>query len=83
MILVDVSLLEIIEKLSSARDHLEQPATRVVVLLVDLEVVGELVDALRKKRDLHLRGTCIGSVLFEVTYDFFFQFCWCCHDFLL
>ena len=46
VILIDVFPLEIIKKFSSSRDHLQQSATRVVVLLVDLEVLGQLIDAL-------------------------------------
>ena len=38
-----------------ASDHLQQPATAVVVLRVGPEVVGQVVDFLGEERDLDLR----------------------------
>src|SRR5262245_50064409 len=49
-----VFLLEIVQEAATAPDELEQPAARVVVLRVRAEVLGQLVDALREHRDLHL-----------------------------
>ena len=36
------------------RDHLEQAASRMVVLLMYLEMLGEFVDTLTQERDLYL-----------------------------
>ena len=36
-------------------DHQQQPTAAVVVVLVLLQVLGEVVDAVRQQRDLHLR----------------------------
>ena len=45
MVALYVCTLQIIEQTASLRDHLEQAASRVIVLFVDLEVFGKLVDA--------------------------------------
>ena len=44
---VGVARLQVVEQLAPARHHAQQPAARVVILDVGLEVVGETVDALR------------------------------------
>ena len=54
MILVDILTLQIIQKLTASRDHLEQSAAGIVVLFVHLEMLGQLNDPLRKQRDLNL-----------------------------
>ena len=41
-----VYALEVIEKTSALRDHLEQAAPRMIILLMGLEMLGQLVDAL-------------------------------------
>ena len=46
---------EIIQQPSPLAHQLEQAATRVMILLVRLEVLGELVDPLGQDRDLDLR----------------------------
>src|SRR5665648_27521 len=53
---VDVDLLQVAEKATPLADQEEQTTTRVVVVLVLLEVLGEVLDALREHRDLDLRG---------------------------
>jgi len=50
---LDILRLEIVEKPSAATDHLQQPAPRMIVVLVLLEVLVEVIDALGKKRDLY------------------------------
>ena len=52
---LDVLLLEVSEKISSVTDHLEKTAAAVVILRVDLQVLGERVDAVGEDRDLDLR----------------------------
>ena len=59
---LDVSLLEIAEKVSSVSDHLLETSAAVVVLVVSLEVLGEVLDAAGKKRDLHLGRTGVALV---------------------
>src|SRR5665648_96049 len=53
---VDVDLLQVAEEATPLADQEEQTTTRVVVVLVLLEVLGEVLDALREHRDLDLRG---------------------------
>src|SRR5690606_26617225 len=51
---VDVLLLHVLEKAAAPADHQQQAAAAVVVVLVRLEVLGELGDAVRQQRDLHV-----------------------------
>ena len=46
VVALNVRLLQIIEQTSSLRDHLQKAATRMIVLFVNLEMLGEFVDAL-------------------------------------
>src|SRR5438552_2349697 len=46
--------LQVVEESSALPDQLEQPAARMVVLLVGLEVLGQILDALGQERDLDL-----------------------------
>src|SRR3990172_5983568 len=50
-----VLAFHVVEQLAALAHHLEEPAARVVVLLVRLEVLGEMVDPRGEDRDLHLR----------------------------
>ncbi len=59
---LDIDLLQICKEVSSVTDHLEKAATAVVVLVVDLEVLGESVDAMCEDRDLYLGRTGITLV---------------------
>jgi len=54
VVLLYVRLLQVIEQTSAMRDHLEQAASRMVVLLMYLEMLGEFVDTLTQERDLYL-----------------------------
>src|SRR4051812_37124554 len=61
-ITLHVVVADVVEQpATTADEHQESPPT-VVVLLVDLQVVGELVDALRQQRHLHLRRPGVGVV---------------------
>ena len=74
---VDVGLLEVVKKVSSVTYHLEEAATAVVVLVVALEVLGEVRNSVSKNCDLNLGRsgvTLVGSVLFNNCL----LFC-CCH----
>jgi len=46
MIALNVYALEVIEKTSALRDHLEQAAPRMVIFLMRLEMLGQLINAL-------------------------------------
>src|SRR5262249_4088962 len=51
---LDVDALQVVELAAALAYELEQSAARVVVLLVRLEVLGEVRDPLAQERDLHL-----------------------------
>ena len=46
VVTLNVCALQIIQQTSTLRDHLEQAAPRVVILFMDFEVLGKLVDSL-------------------------------------
>ena len=61
-IALDVLLHQVVEKAATLTDHLVQAATGVVVVGVNLEVLGELVDALGENSDLDFGRTGVGLV---------------------
>ena len=74
VILADVAALEIIEQFSPARDQLKQASSRIVIFLVNFEMLSQLVDALREQSDLHLRRTRVRPVRFVICNYLFFYF---------
>src|ERR1043165_9191593 len=62
-VLVHVLRADVLEQLLALGDHQQQPAAAVVVLLVALEVLGQVVDALGEQGDLHGRraGVLLGA----------------------
>ena len=75
-IALDVDAHEVVEQISSLANHLQQAAAAVVILLVGLQVLGEVVDSLGENCDLYFSGTCVGvvqSVLFDYLCFFFFS----------
>ena len=54
VIALNVYALEVVQKTSALRDHLEQAAPRMVIFLVRLEMLGQLVNSLAKQSNLHL-----------------------------
>lgn len=71
---LDVDLHQVAEQASSVTDHLKQSATAVMILVIRLEMLGEVVDAAGKKRDLNLGGAGIalmGGVLADNCLFFF------------
>ena len=79
MIFTDVPAFEIIKQFSPSRDQLKQSAPRIVVLLVYLEMLSQLIDALGQKSNLNLRRTGVRRMGFVITYDLFFNFFYCRH----
>src|SRR5579871_358263 len=65
-----IGAVQVVENLSALRDELQQPASRVVVLDVALEVFGQVVDPLRQERDLDFGRTGIAGRL-RVSLDQF------------
>ena len=62
-ITVDVFFLEVVEHIAATTNHLEQTASGVMVVLVCFEVLGQVVDPLSQKGDLHLGRTGIPFML--------------------
>src|SRR5256885_13422418 len=62
---------EVLQKASPLADQHQQSATRMMILRVLLEVVGQAVDALGQERDLHLGRTgvaVVGAELLDQTF---------------
>ena len=59
---LDVLGHQIVQHLAALTDHLQQAAAGVVVLLVDLQVLGQLVDAGGQNGDLDLGGAGVSGV---------------------
>src|SRR5262249_23722782 len=59
---IEVAALQVVEQPTALPDELQQTATRVVVLHVGLEVLGEVVDPLGEEGDLHLRRAGVALV---------------------
>src|SRR5260363_177722 len=52
-----VVLLQIVEQRTAGRDQLQEAAAGVIILAVGLEMAGQVVDAFRQDRNLHLGRT--------------------------
>ena len=59
---LDVCFLKVAEKISSVANHLLQTAAAVVVLVIALEMLGQIFDSVSKKRDLNLGRTGVSFV---------------------
>jgi hypothetical protein len=58
--------VEIIQQPPALADHDQQSTAGAVILLVCLEMLGEVVDTLGEERDLHVSGTGILCVELEI-----------------
>jgi len=65
-----VIALQIAKKTTTLTNELQQPATRVVVLLVCPEVIRKELDASGKKSNLNLSGTGITLLASKLLNDF-------------
>ena len=65
---LDILALEVSKKVSSLTYHLQKTSSGVMVLLVDLEVLGKVVDPLGEDSDLYLRGSGVG-LMSSVSFD--------------
>src|SRR5687768_5454500 len=70
VVALDVLLLEVREQAAALVDHHQQAAARMVVLVVALEVLGQVADALGEDRDLDFGGTGIALGLGVAGNDF-------------
>ena len=64
-----VLALEVVEELAAVLHLAKEAVARGVVLLVRLEVGGELLDLLREDRDLHFAGPRVAVVTLEFALD--------------
>jgi len=74
MIAFDVCAFQIIEQTPSLLDHFQQAAPRMIILLVSLEMLGQVVNSLTQQCHLYLGRTGVGLVGTEVRHDLFFGF---------
>ena len=56
-VLLDVAILNILQKATALTDEHHKSSARMVILLVHLQMLGKVADALRKDRNLHLGAT--------------------------
>ena len=66
---LDIYLDEVVEQRTALTDHLKKTAAGVVVLLMDLEVLGKVVDPLCQKSDLNLGRTCVALMSSVLLHD--------------
>jgi hypothetical protein len=57
-----IGMLQIVEQAAALADHDQQATARAVIFLVGLQMVGQMVDAMREQRDLHIRRTGVFGV---------------------
>ena len=65
---LDVLLHQVVEHLAALTYHLQQATTRVVILGMNLQVLGQLRDASGQDRNLYLGRTgvsCMGAVCLD------------------
>jgi len=76
VVTIRVCIVEIIQETTALSDHLEQATTGAVILLVDLQVLGQLVDALGQERNLNVGRTGVFFMQAHV-FDRGFFVCFC------
>ena len=74
---LDVNLLEVVEEVSSVTNHLKETTAAMIVLVVALEMLGEVSYSVGKDSDLNLGRTCV-TLVSCVLFDNCLLFC-CCH----
>ena len=61
-IAISVNPAQIVQQPPAAADHLQQPAARMMIFLMELEMLGQIRDPIGQDRDLHLGRACIALV---------------------
>lgn len=67
---IDVLLLKIVQKITALTNHLKKAAARVVVVVVELQVLGEVSNSLGENGDLYLGRACVTLVCCVSLDDF-------------
>ena len=70
LITADVSRVEIIQQTPALAHHHEQSAAGTMVFFVLLQVLRQVIDALREQRDLHISRACVPFVELKIAYRF-------------
>jgi len=65
LITSQINILQISEQAAALADHDQKPAARAVVFFVGLQMLGQMVDAMREQRDLHVRRARVLGVRLE------------------
>lgn len=71
---VNVFVIQVPELPATLADEHKKPTARVIVVTVNAQVIGQVLDPLREKRDLHLGGTRISVTLRKLPDDLLFAF---------
>src|SRR4029077_18710808 len=66
---LEIGARQVVEQAAPPPHERQQPASRVVILLVKPQVLGQLVDARRQQRDLNLGGAGVLLVAAEFAHD--------------
>ena len=74
MVALNVRTLQVIQQTPSLRDHFQQAAPRMIILLVRLEMLSQVGNSLAQKCYLHLRRTRVGLMGTEVRHNLLFLF---------
>ena len=74
LVAAQILALEVIQKAPALADHHEQPAARAVVFFVGLQMLRQMIDALRQQRDLHIRRTRVAVMCLKLLYRLCFGF---------
>lgn len=70
----DILVAQVLEQPTPFTDQHQESTTRVVIFLVDLEMLGQIADSLREDRDLHFRGSRIAFMRGVLLDQAFFGF---------
>jgi hypothetical protein len=69
---LNVVVFNVVEQTSPTADQHEQSAAGVVVLGVDLQMLGEILDAMGQQTDLYLRATGVAVMQLILFNQYFF-----------
>lgn len=75
-----ILLYQVVQQTATLTNHLQQTATRMVVLRVNLQMLVQMIYASSQKRDLNLGRACVAFVACELLNDFALllpTYCYC------
>ena len=74
LVAAQILALQIIQQAPALADHHQQPAARAVIFFVGLQMLRQMIDALRQQRDLHVRRTGVSVMCLKLLYRLCFGF---------